>query len=329
MDKIVVYGAGSDFRCILDGGAGKVKENIAFIVDGDEQKIGTSIDGILIKDRKVLAELAPETVLVISSKRYYDEIERLALECNKDLQCILLEDYVSEHLPAIGVCNICHHKVRYWSYAGNDVDTAYPIIGNGQRSGRCPYCGEIDRTRWVKQVCKKETGIYSKGGRILHFAPEGLLAESFIYAKNVELYTADIAEGRADYVVDITDIQFEESYFDYCIANHVLEHIVDEEKAIRELQRVTKSGGKIVLSFPVCMEIETLEDEKYNSDELREKYYGQNDHVRLYGKDFKRRLEEYGLIVNVFSPQDSMSREESDYYGFLYEDKVLVCENRK
>ena len=72
-----------------------------------------------------------------------------------------------------------------------------------------------------------------------------------------------------------------------------------------------------------------MEDEKYNTDELRERYYGQNDHVRLYGKDFKQRLEKYGWKVTCFSPSSIISKEQADFHGLLYDDIVLVCENVK
>ena len=59
--------------------------------------------------------------------------------------------------------------------------------------------------------------------------------------------------------------------------------------------RVTKPDGVIVLAFPIATGLEcTYEDEKIHSVKERKKKFGQKDHVRLYGMDYKRRLEKSG-----------------------------------
>ena len=54
---------------------------------------------------------------------------------------------------------------------------------------------------------------------------------------------------------------------------------------------ILKEKGKIVMSFPISIEENTFEDNNITTDEQREKYYGQKDHVRLYGRDFKKHFE--------------------------------------
>ena len=46
----------------------------------------------------------------------------------------------------------------------------------------------------------------------------------------------DINPNYARYVVDITNIPFNNDSFDYIICSHVLGHIIEEKKAIEELQ---------------------------------------------------------------------------------------------
>ena len=92
--------------------------------------------------------------------------------------------------------------------------------------------------------------------------------------------------------VDITDITYEDNYFDVIICNHVLEHITDDRKAIKELYRVLNSSGIAILNVPIKKSLNmTMEKAEYNTPELREKYYGQADHVRFYGNDYIQRLE--------------------------------------
>jgi ubiquinone/menaquinone biosynthesis C-methylase UbiE len=56
---------------------------------------------------------------------------------------------------------------------------------------------------------------------------------------------------NCDIRVDITDMNFEDDFFDVIICNHVLEHIVDDRKAIRVLFRVLKPEGIAILQVPI------------------------------------------------------------------------------
>lgn len=163
------------------------------------------------------------------------------------------------------------------------------------------------------------------GVEILHFAPERQIEEQLRKIENCNYQTADIMEGAADYAVDMTDMPFEDDKFDYIIANHVLEHIQDEKAAVSELKRCIKKNGKIILSFPVTMEVNTFEIAHLEQEEERIYYYGQNDHVRLYGKDFKERLQNYGLKVEVYRPEEVLMPEMIEKIKVIRNDNLLIC----
>ena len=113
--------------------------------------------------------------------------------------------------------------------------------------------------------------------------------------------------------------------FNYVIINHVMEH-VEEQQAISELKRVLTTDGKLIMSFPVCIDNETtIEDSAIVTDEDRIREYGQKDHIRLYGMDYKDRMEKYGLDVDIYSPKDFFSDQEIEYYGFIENDIMLIC----
>ena len=132
--------------------------------------------------------------------------------------------------------------------------------------------------------------------------------------------------GRADYQAEITNLhQFADRTFDYVIANHVLEHIHDEAKAFSELKRVLKKDGRLIISFPICTDMLTYKDNSITSREGRLKAFGQEDHVRLYGTDFKEHIESYGLDVKVYTPQESLTREEIERYALILDDVMMVC----
>jgi len=162
-------------------------------------------------------------------------------------------------------------------------------------------------------------------GRILHFAPESSVMNMVKQNKEIDYYTADIVFGRARSICDITDIQYGDNTFDYVISNHVLEHISDEAMAVSEVMRVLKDSGVWILSFPICTDMKTFEDSSIVTQEQRLKYYGQEDHVRLYGNDFKERIERYGLNLEIYSPRNELSPAEIDYYGFIEDDIILFA----
>ena len=89
--------------------------------------------------------------------------------------------------------------------------------------------------------------------------------------------------------------------FDVVIANDVLEHIAVLSKGIDEVYRVLKNGGYFICTVPQRDNLEiTEEDPNANTPELREKLYGQSDHLRIFGNDFKDILEKHNFKVIVF-----------------------------
>ena len=73
------------------------------------------------------------------------------------------------------------------------------------------------------------------------------------------------------------------------------------------------------------MNQKTLEDPSIKTKEKRQEIYGQEDHVRLYGYDFKEWLEQYGLKIKVYSPKEELSLEEITKYGLICDDICMVC----
>lgn len=229
-------------------------------------------------------------------------------------------------------CIICGHKVGKFLPFGIDegIFTVHHIIGGGLRDNCiCPYCKHIDRARWQYYVLTHHSNILRGECSVLHFAAEDHNAKLIQQNKKCRYITADIKPGRGDIVADITDLHmFEAGTFDYVIANHVLEHIPDEAKAISELKRVLKNDGAIILSFPICTDEPTYEDPSITTPEGRLKAFGQEDHVRLYGTDYKERLEKYGLEVTVYSPEKELTDAEVTYYGFIPDDVSIFCRKR-
>ncbi|HHU75066.1 MAG TPA: class I SAM-dependent methyltransferase [Clostridiales bacterium] len=328
MKKIVLYGVGSYLKSYL-ADFENVLDNVLMIVDGSNEKVGKKFHGFEIKSKEELRDISDEVIIAIASETYYECIKGDIKEINSKLKCLTLTDALLKIYTPIGYCNLCKTSVGFWRRIGEKNKTVYTIIGNGQRRGGCPVCGSYDRNRWQYYVIKNYTELLNQKSVVLHFAPEYPLLSKIKENIGTKYYTADIQEGRADYVVDITNIKFEEKKFDYIIANHVLEHITNERKAISELIRCLKDNGIIILSFPVTMETKTLENCNHISEEDRIKYYGQKDHVRLYGNDYIDRLERYGLNVEALIPNELLDKQTIIMNGFIENDIMLLCTKRQ
>src|SRR5262249_12426105 len=78
---------------------------------------------------------------------------------------------------------------------------------------------------------------------------------------------------------------------------HVLEHVPDDRRAMREFYRVLKPGGWAILLVPITVE-RTFEDPAVVDPAERLRLFGQEDHVRRYGPDYGDRLSEAGFAVS-------------------------------
>lgn len=143
------------------------------------------------------------------------------------------------------------------------------------------------------------------GKRILHFAPEIMIHNYIISDGPGDYCCVDFdpdlyGEIQGVKFCDITDIAYPDNHFDFFLANHVLEHIPDDRKAMAEINRVLKPGGRAILLVPISLKLEqTYEDPDVKTPKDRKKYFGQSDHVRVYGQDYKNRLEAANFSVDV------------------------------
>ena len=118
---------------------------------------------------------------------------------------------------------------------------------------------------------------------------------------NLDYLTADLYAENVMVKMDITDIKFPDGEFDVIICNHVLEHVVEDYKAMSELFRVVKPGGWAILQVPVSLVLETTYEDFSIIDTCeREKAFGQEDHVRIYARDYPNRLRRIGFDVKAF-----------------------------
>ncbi len=185
---------------------------------------------------------------------------------------------------------------------------------------RCPKCASRERHRLSQLWANANGGDPLAGKRILHFAPEKAIRRQM---KSNPLYeTADLRQGGVDHQMDITAIPAGGAEYDVVIAHHVLEHIDDDRKAMREIYRIIKPGGFALLSVPLNgTREETYENPSITDPKERFCHFGGEDHKRYYGLDFSKRLEDVGFTVEIFRARP----DQEVRYGLLRDEWLYIA----
>lgn len=191
---------------------------------------------------------------------------------------------------------------------------------NPRKEAQCPKCGSLERHRLMYLYLKNETELFSRKMKLIHFSPENCLRKVFEKQNNIEYVTADLERADVDFKADMTKLPFKDNTYDAIICIHVLEHIVDDETALKELLRILKPGGWALIQVPMKTG-KTFEDLSITDPEARLKNFGQSDHVRLYGEDFGEILISSGFRTKRLAYAQKFGDREIDYYRLLPDDK--------
>jgi len=171
-----------------------------------------------------------------------------------------------------------------------------------------PSTLSLERHRLLWLYLKNETELFTTPIKLLHFAPEQAFYKRFRKMKNLEYITTDLNSPLADVKADICNLPFEDNSFDFILCNHVLEHIPDDTKAMKELKRAN-----------------TFEDNSITSRKERAKIFGQYDHVRVYGRDYFDKLRSIGFKVKEVNYTQTLSASEIDTFRLAKGEIIPVC----
>jgi hypothetical protein len=106
----------------------------------------------------------------------------------------------------------------------------------------------------------------------------------------------------------------------------VLEHVRDDHAAMRELRRVTATGGVALVMVPVALDAATTnEDPSITTPADRQHVFRGADHVRLYARDISDRLGSAGFAVEVVDMHAELGRHRAARYGLLESDLIFLC----
>jgi SAM-dependent methyltransferase len=163
------------------------------------------------------------------------------------------------------------------------------------------------------------------GRRVLHFAPEPCLDQRTgdrLKATGGTYVRAEYTPTNGETKVDLLDMQFQDASFDTIIVHNVLEHVTDDHRALTELARVVAPDGRVILSVPMIDAWEhTIEDPSVTSEQGRDLYFNQEDHLRLYGRDFRERLTRAGFDYTAYvATEPEVSR-----HGLDRGETIFIC----
>jgi len=193
-----------------------------------------------------------------------------------------------------------HYAKNGWPYSLDDAETL------NYKNYTCYGCGISDRDRLYILFLEK-TLQPAKHYDIVEFAPSAPLTRKLRAMPNVTLRTADLFKKDVDDNLDLQDLYlYKDNSFDIFICSHILEHVENDIKAMKELYRILKPGGVGIAMVPIIEPVvETIEDPSIKDEKSRIKYFGQEDHVRLYAKqDFIKRLESVNFKVKLYTVND-------------------------
>ena len=184
----------------------------------------------------------------------------------------------------------------------------------------------LERHRLLWLYLQNETPFFSAPLKVLHFAPEQAFHKRFRKLKHLQYLTTDLDSPLADVKADICNLPFKENEFDVILCNHVLEHIEEDKKAMKELYRVMKPGGWGIFQVPQDHALEvTFENPDITHPKERTRVFGQYDHVRIYGRDYADKLRSVGFKVDEIHYSSQLTPELYTRYVLNKKDYITLC----
>lgn len=230
-------------------------------------------------------------------------------------------------------CILCGHRVwRFMPYKGGTrsappLTRTIDVVGSNLDAFECPRCGSHDRERHL-YLYLEATGLLSDmtGRRVVHFAPEARLSRKIALTKPADYIQCDLSPSKPTVRrVDLMEMPFANASVDVLIANHVLEHVRDDIAALREIDRVLTPNGIAILQTPYSRLLQsTWEDAGLSSPEARLHAYGQEDHVRLYGRDIFERFTIGSLAPEIGTHEKLLPEMDAERFGVNPEEPLFL-----
>jgi SAM-dependent methyltransferase len=206
---------------------------------------------------------------------------------------------------------------------------------NNRKNAICFNCFSMERDRLHYVFLKEHTTLFDHTKKkLIHFAPEKSLYNYIKSYQNIDYYTADLMvtlnarfQARPEYVMSVTDIEFDDNSFDFLICSHVLDDVDDDARAIAEIYRVLKKKGRALISVPVdTSNLATIEF--YENEKLKKELNIGAENKRIYGSDIIDLLAIPGFEVRKITASEILDNSQIDRYSVREKDIFFICEKR-
>jgi len=226
--------------------------------------------------------------------------------------------------PVQKFCVVCEQPVAEWlpHPDANSANRAFmkqvESIGSTLEHHQCPNCGCNDRERhvWLYLAFSRILEDVAQK-RVLHVAPEAGIERRIRRLAPGEYVAGDLSPKLPHHrPLNVEQLDFPDGYFDIIICNHVLEHVDNPDAALAEFNRCLASGGHLIAQTPYSPLLRnTLELNKPVTPGFAAQYFGQSDHVRLFGVDLVDRIRSAGLAGDLYGHETVLGGVDPDTYG--------------
>lgn len=173
----------------------------------------------------------------------------------------------------------------------------------------CTGCSSLERHRIIFNAYKALGTDLLKQYSCLHFAPDRAVDPRWFGSYEMSTY-----EGENS--LDLEAIDRRDGSYDWVICNHVLEHVADDARAMKEMLRIVKDDGVVQFAIPLPLLLE-------HTDDWGAPDWTQHGHFRVYGADFMDRF------VGVLNDDNMLSVIGVDPVTGSQDVLFFACNNRQ
>lgn len=227
-------------------------------------------------------------------------------------------------MTAKRLCIFCNNSVDAWQPSLNVLSPFLKMVdfvGSDYARLKCPHCLSYDRERHLLLFYRKRDVLPRlSDSAVLEIGPLPALERLFISLKPARYIVGDLHPEEMNHErlqkVDIQQTNFPDETFDLVIANHVLEHVDDASRALREIHRILKRGGRAICQTPYAARLsKTFEDPILQSEEDRCFFYSQYNHVRLFGADIPEYFHAAGFTGRLVPHSEILPDIDGETFG--------------
>ncbi len=200
-------------------------------------------------------------------------------------------------------------------------------------SSLCPVCGSTIEERTILLFLQAKTELLSGELKVLTVTEPGRISEYFGNFPGAEV---KIYNETGDFTIRDNTLKnkYESGSFDLIVCNYILEKLPDYISVLKELKRILKPDGLMMLQAYVDPEREKTSEYSHMNYNDRLRLYGIPGNMRRYGKDYPEVIKSYGLNLSRLRfregfggiPEMSFHKDEIIYLAHI-SDKPDLADN--